>query len=287
MERSKPAWGGRKMAWWQLDRGSLSRAKEGLFAAREERETRTAGPDALVTLSECCTFRAPAVVIGRDSGERLEARFGALGRDEVRLDLQSDARLEHIRPLSICHVSFAYRKRAASCLARVRRIDESAAPDGDGDRQLVLEIPGQIACEELRTAPRVPTPRGCGLSARLYVDGRDLGPVEPVDLSACGIRLDLEGEASEVDCAPAGLEFARSLEVELRLGDAHARLRAELRRREGPLLAFFFPDALRGGRLEPPAALADITAELSARALRLRGATPEPPAAPAPVAQRA
>lgn len=263
------------MAWWRLDMG-LSRARQGLFGARGG-EGPPVSPGTGVALCECCSYRTSAVVLDRDSGERLEARFGALGDDEVRLDLGAHADPVRIRPLSVCLVSFTYRSRSAAFLTRVRRIDEPCGADGDGDRQLVVEIPTQIACEELRSAARVPTPRGCGLTARLVADGRDLGAADPMDLSASGIRLDLEGESGGIDCAPAGLEFAGPLEVELRLGDAHARLRAELRRREGSRVALLFPDTLRGGRLAPPPALAQIVRELEERALRLRGAPPTPP----------
>jgi hypothetical protein len=97
-----------------------------------------------------------------------------------------------------------------------------------------------------------------------------------MDISLSGIRLDLDGEESAVDVAPAGLEFRGPFEIELRLGDAHARLRADLCRREGPHLALFFRDTLRGGRLDPPADLAQIVGELEQRAVRLRGAAPGP-----------
>ncbi|MGH0033980.1 MAG: hypothetical protein ACQGVK_03015 [Myxococcota bacterium] len=256
------------MAWWRLDLGSFSRARNGQHTARAE-DAGAASP-AQIAVSECCTFRTPAIVLERDSGERLEARFGGLGADEVRLDLQADASTAHIRPLAICVVSFAHRKRAVTSLCRVRRIDETE--QGAGARQLVLEIPKQLAYEDLRSARRVATPQGCGLSTRLYDGGREIGPVDPMDLSLSGIQIGQRDDPTRSPRAADTFVGDGPFEIELRLGDSHLRLRAQLRRREGASLAFFFPDALRAGRVEPPEELARIVGELEQRAERLRGA---------------
>jgi len=258
------------MAWWRLDLGSLARVRGERRAAREATaRTATAAPEARAILSECCTFRAPALLIDRDSGERIEGRFGALGEDEVRLDLPAGVLPVRLRPLSVCLASFAHRGGAAVFMSRVRRIDEPHP--GDGSRQIVLEHPRQVAQGDLRAAARFATPRGCGLAVQLLPGDRHPVAAQPLDMSLCGIHLELDGTD-----AAAFPDRART-EIELRLGERRTRVWSEVRRREGPRVALCFLDALRDGRVQPPAELARIVRELEQRALRLRGGLPWPP----------
>ncbi len=256
------------MGWWRLERETLSRLGSALRAPRPgptSRETSPAGR-ARSVLSECCTFLAPAILMERDSGERIAARFGGLGEDEVRFDLEPGSSPVRLRPLAACLVSFPHRSGAGVFIARVRRIDEPAS--SDACRQLVTDLPRDVACNELRSAERIATPQDCGLRVRLIGGGGAPVEVQPLDLSTGGVLIELECVGG-----PA-VEAWSDLEVEMELGDERARVSARVERREGPRLALSFPKSLVDGRPAPPPELRQLTLALrAARRLRRREGT--------------
>jgi len=247
------------MAWWTLP-----------FGRRRTASADRPSPEATefeAVLSGCCAFRSPAVLLDRDRGGRFAARFAALGERDVVLDLEGAGPLG-LTPLSVCLVSFAHRGRSWAFVTSVRRVEAR-------ERQVSLRRPSDGTSEDLRGAFRVPTPPRTGLAVRAHgPDGRAF-EAAPVNVSMSGALLDFPDEDF-----PHWPRLA-PVELELRLAGNRVRVAACVQRREGPRAAFFFPDAVRDGEVEPPASLAGLVRTLERTWLRERaGRSGEVAAAP-------
>jgi hypothetical protein len=155
------------------------------------------------------------------------------------------------RPPAFCVASFAYGARPHLFTTRVRLV----VPEPDGAR-VVVERPRAIPCVESRIAVRLAVDPNAPLYVRV---GTAAGPVDAraLDLSLCGIRLELDGSRT--------LASGERVEVELVLAEVQLRLRGIVRRVEAPRYGIYFPDAITEGQLTPPALLRHIVDRVAGR----------------------
>ena len=204
------------MAWWKPNLG-----------VRNSEDERRQWIHAV--LAEASTFGRAARVDLPETGRSLTAHFTAVRREQLILVLRQEPE-PAVQPFSRCSVTFGLRGRSASFQSVVCGLETRRALV-----QLVLTRPTDLACQDLRTAPRLAVARDRGLRARLEAQGQSLHPTV-LNLSTTGAWLDFGEET-----VPEG-----PWPLELSCGSLSLRLEAQVRRREGALVGVGFPAALRG-----------------------------------------
>jgi hypothetical protein len=223
-----------------------------------ERRRAAPGPAEIENALECaCKDRSPAVVLLREQGDVLRARFERLERNRVTLVLDPGAAAAAPRPLSVCCISFAHDERVHVFLAPIWRV--TSDPSEAQQRLLSVGLPGQLATLDVGSARRIPIDVGMTFGSVIGTYDRRSWAPEAVDLSATGILLDFGREK------PPRLPVGALVEIALEFEGERATLTAAVRRREGARLGLSFVDAAHGASITPPPALAVILGRLEER----------------------
>ncbi len=255
------------MAWFKRDDASTAAAAAAASVATSAATAsateapETAAPDALAVLTDCCRAHTRAVVACFDVGTIAPARFAGLTERDVLLEMTVPADDGDLPPLSLATVSFSHQRRVRVFLATIAGL----APGSPMTPAVLrLRLPGEIAGADPRQIYRVPIMREAALPAWVStLDGRMLA-VRAVNISVAGILVEL----------PAGEELEIGDRLALRLVDperrTHMEIEAIVRRRDGRKYGLFFPEVLKDGEIEPPAALRGLVSDLESEWLRRR-----------------
>ncbi len=188
--------------------------------------------DARALLSTAATAQLPLHLISLRREVRVTGQLAEAADDALTVALPSGHGLEPMDQLS---VSFSQGGYTHSFLAHVVDIDGDCA---------WLSVPGRVVSADQRLVPR----------ARVTVPVEvDLLGAHPecrpvlVDLAVIGMQVTVS--------RPAGIALYERIPVVLAFEGHRIELVAELRREKGAALGFFFPDCVKRGRLQPPAAL--------------------------------
>ena len=169
-----------------------------------------------------CTSGLPAIVLNLEQAQVFyPVRFASMANGSITLDV-----LEEIGALSKgtrCCVSFAYKGNARAFFSSVLEYRDQPAPQF---AQLILQAPSEIVGVTPRTAYRVPVVQGAMLSVRL-LKGDEMTTADPIDLSLTGTLIEFR------KVPDPNLPCGAQIGLELQLGIQTARLKAEVRHRDG------------------------------------------------------
>lgn len=246
------------MAWW---RTKLSRLAGGtrLPPAGRTAATIASNPGSECTeiaalLSACAGERTHATLVQRDQGSTHALRFTSFSERCVRFALTTSRGLLRIEPLSVCWVSFVAEGLPTAFLSQILEAEEGHAGE---PASISLRTPTRLARENLRSADRLPDLRSSDLEVRIATGDGSFRTADPLDLSLSGTLLELRGD-SDLGVA----ELHQTVDLELKLASHSAWLMGVVRRRSGRRVGIHFPEALRRGRIDPPAELARIVRQL-------------------------
>lgn len=184
------------------------------------------------TLARAVTHRSPVHLISLRTEGRILGRLAEMGEDAILVDVESGY---SPHPPDLVSASFAHGPRLYTFLSHV--------VDGAGEG-LWLSFPRGIVSADRRLTPRAP------VTAPVEVSIHGVHPHSApllADIALTGMRVRI--------AAPTGLRPLQRTQVDLRLGEHHVELTAELRHETENAAGFFFPETVRRGRLSPPAAL--------------------------------
>jgi hypothetical protein len=211
-------------------------------------------------IGTCCEANAEALVLSFEDTAVCRARFLEIGDEAFRLSVEGDLPSQ-LRPPTQCSVALRFGQRNRVFIATVLAVRPGEM--SGGALELLLKIPGEIAAGDPRMAFRVPILKAADLGLELRVNGAIVPDARPLNLSLIGMLIEMSGSEPPI-------AHDAQTEVSLRHGDTTVTLRGELRRRYDRRLAFFFPDVLEDGSLEPPDELRVIVRELELLWLRQR-----------------
>ena len=258
------------MTWWRTSLSRLAASAPrgrpaGKIASIVDCDPRLESREIAELLSSCARRRAHATLVQRDLGSTHSLRFASFSERCVRFALLTSRGLLRIEPLSVCWVSFLAGDQPTAFLSQVLERDE---PDSGRPAILSLRTPTRLARENLRSAVRLADLRSTELQVRIATDDGSFQTADPVDLSLSGMLLQLRENSG------SGVELHQPIDVELRLAGHSAWVMGVVRRRSGGRVGIHFPEALRSGRIEPPAGLARIVRQLSRISHRVHLARP-------------
>lgn len=210
-------------------------------------------PQLLIALHELCADRTPVVLMSRDLLVVCHGRFIELDDDGLVLEFAQRPSGVGFSPPAFCIGSFVRDRRPRLFTTRIKR---NASPESGGLARLQVEVPATIRWPESRQAVRVPVPPAAPLVVTLVRAAGTKHEARAIDLSLCGVLVELRGPE------PPRLGPDERVWAELMLGDAHLRVRGIVRRRDPPRYGLYFSEAVREGRLDPPAGLKDLVDRL-------------------------
>ncbi len=194
-------------------------------------------------LRECCFRCAPALIVAPLEGYVLQCRFAEVTDEGVAFDLFSTPP-RATEPGLMCCVSYGEQDRSCIFIAPVagRRPPRPPYPE-----QLVLALPALVSWTEARQSFRVPVVPASGLAVAARI-GAAVYLAQPLDLSLCGIGIELAEEAPPLD-------VGHRLDLELRLGEDTVCLQGRVQRRYERLYGVLFPETVHGRDIRPPEGL--------------------------------
>jgi hypothetical protein len=212
-------------------------------------------------LRAVCMSGANALVVSGEAAEHAQARFLSLGPDMLTLEIAGERADAVFRPLSQCCVAFNHEGRSRVFLATVHSQEEPRLGHGP---TLRMRRPSQIATSGGRMTFRVPVFDASGLVLELQTDdGRVVRP-HPVDISYCGVLIEL----------PAGpgprVRPGQTLHLRICLDDMTFETDALVRRSVQNRHAMVFPTVFERVDAEPPEPLGRIVRTLETRWLQQR-----------------
>jgi len=199
-------------------------------------------------LDTLCAEAAPAQLHLHGTGTVCRLRFAALAAEAVVFE-----RIDEVESMDlgqVCSVSFRHGDRPLLFLSSM--VDSCAGNDELLPR-LTLGLPAAVVGVELRRAQRVPVvDRLRALTLSVSTGEQRTWTPKLVNLSLAGMLIEFPK-----DRMPDLPVFTR-VQVDLELGQDRVRLRGVVRRQDENRLGVFFPEAIRGAELDPPAALRRI-----------------------------
>jgi c-di-GMP-binding flagellar brake protein YcgR len=212
-------------------------------------------------LRAVCMSGANALLVSAEAGEHAQARFVSLGPDMLIFEIAGERADAVFRPMSQCCVAFNHEGRSRVFLATVHSQEEPRLGHGP---TLRVRRPAQVATSGGRMTFRVPIFETSGLELELTTDdGRTVRP-HPLDISYCGVLLEL----------PAGpgprVRPGQMLHLRIRLDDWVFETDALVRRSVQNRHALVFPTVFERVDAEPPEPLGRIVRTLETRWLQQR-----------------
>jgi len=208
-------------------------------------------PDMAEVIRERCSYGAPAIILNPESGVVCHARFASISDDSIGFHLLEDVR--DFPKMKSYLISFSHGGNCCAFFAAIleyKRIPLTAAP------YLSLKMSSRIFGVEARMAYRIPIGTDAELILRLFTqDGATLHP-RPVDVSLTGILIEF-GKVDDPD-----LPLMSMVDLEMRLADQTASLKAIVKRRDGHRYGLFFQEVVSGHGIEPPVSLRRIVDSL-------------------------
>ena len=195
--------------------------------------------DARALLSTAAVAQLPLHLISLRREVRVVGQLAEAGDDALTVALPGGHGLEAMDQIS---ASFSQGGYTHSFLAHVVDIDGDCA---------WITAPSRVVSADQRLVPRA--------KVTVPVEVELLG-IHPecrpalVDLTVIGMQVTVS--------RPAGLALYERIPVVLDFEAHRIELVAELRREKGSALGFFFPEAVKRGRLQPPPALAALVERL-------------------------
>ena len=208
-----------------------------------------AGPDRatiLNTLQALCASRLPVALMSRDLLSVCHGNFVDLGDDSVVLEFGTRPAGLAFSPPAFCIATFNHENRPHLFTTRVKKNAEDAAPP-----RVTIEIPSAMRWPESRMAVRLPVPDHVPLTVRVRTETNNHSAIGR-DISLCGALVELTEEH------PPILDAGQRVVVDASLGERTLTLPAIVRRRAPPLYGLYFPDSVKEGQLDPPAALRNL-----------------------------
>ena len=207
-------------------------------------------------LEECCSYRAPALILTPTLNLVFHAHFVEVSKDSITLNLVNnvvnDADLWHTAPRLF--ISFSHN---GNCCAFFAEVLEYQDKDTVSSPALKLKVSSKLIGMESRMSYRVPIGEKFAPSVRIFTkDGRVFLP-KPIDLSFTGILIEFD-ETEDPD-----FRLSEDLGLELRLNKYLVHIKAVVKRRDGHRYGLFFPEAVTRNGLNPPQALQKIFASLA------------------------
>ena len=213
-----------------------------------------AGPDRatiLNTLQAMCASRLPVALMSRDLLSVCHGNFVELADEFVVLEFPTRPTGLAFSPPAFCIATFNQEQRPHLFTTRIKHNPEDGQPP-----RVAIEIPSVVRWPESRMAVRLPVPAGAPLQVWLRTETNRHTAVGR-DISLCGALVEL------VDPQPPVLEAGQRIVVDATLGNQSITLPAIVRRRAPPLYGLYFPDSVKEGRLDPPAALRHLVDALA------------------------
>ena len=179
-------------------------------------------------LTECAARSTPCRLHVLRSGFVSPARFHAVQQRQVLLRLDPDQKDDSLQSETLCCVGFHYQQFLCGfmvCVKQVRPVD--------GELEVQLEFPSELAAKNMRQSFRVPVVRDAGFELTMLLpDGTQLQG-EAVNVSETGIEVNLPSDDNR-------LRVDQEVQFILRFRDDRLDLPAVVRRRDQARLGFQF-----------------------------------------------
>lgn len=216
-----------------------------------------AGPDRatiLNTLQALCANRLPVALMSRDLLSVCHGNFVELTDDSVVLEFETRPGGLAFSPPAFCIATFNHENRPHLFTTRVKKNAEDANPP-----RVTIEIPSAMRWPESRMAVRLPVPDHVPLKVHVRTDTNTHVAIGR-DISLCGALVELS------EAHPPIFDAGQRVVMEASLGERTLLLPAIVRRRAPPLYGLYFPDSVKEGRLDPPAALRNLVDAVASHA---------------------
>jgi hypothetical protein len=219
----------------------------------------TLEPGTIAILHECCSYRAPAIILNPESDLICSARFASISQNSITLHLSAEA--SRFLEASRFFISFSHN---GNCCAFFSTVLEYQTASHLSPPSVTFQLSGKIIGLEKRMSYRVPIGNMVMPLVRLFTPiGRILLP-KPIDLSLTGIMVEFD-EMEDPELLPTV-----ELKIELRLDTHVVQLKSVVKRRDGHRYGLYFPEVVSKHGVNAPESLRKIVESLERALLQER-----------------
>jgi hypothetical protein len=219
----------------------------------------TIEPGTIAILHDCCTYRAPAIILNPESDLICNARFSSISPDAITLHLLEEA--SHFLKASRFFISFSHN---GNCCAFFATVLEYQTASHLSPPSVTFQLSSKIIGLEKRMSYRVAIGNKVVPLVRLFTPiGRILLP-KPIDLSLTGIMVEFD-EREDPELLPTV-----ELNIELSLDTHVVQLKSVVKRRDGHRYGLYFPEVVSNHDVNAPDSLRKIIESLERTLLQER-----------------